>query len=161
MSFSSIDFNTRNSTRGCKLYGNITSLIALSTHIIGLQMHRYCVDISKPRPMVRADTELFSAIDASNSSVPIVLVLTRKDDFIDRIIGRLGKELKKSRPELTEDERDAIVTDKAHKALVAEAESFKNIFCAETKSPLLGPVTTGKGTFVWSKKCRSRSNLEH
>lgn len=111
-------------------------------------MHRYCVDISKPRPTVRADKELFSAIDASNSSVPIVLVLTKKDDFLDKTQFRLGKELKKSRPGLTEDERDAIVTDKAHQALMAEAERFKTKFRAETKSPLLGPVTTGDGKFV-------------
>ena len=112
-----------------------------------LTNHRYCVDVSKQRYVDDADEDLFRAIDASNSEVPIVLVLTKKDAFMKTIIGGALPNLMLTRPDLAPYQMLKIVRDEADEALKSTANEFLEKFQGITKGKLIGPILTTKGMF--------------
>ncbi|KAK4546616.1 hypothetical protein LTR36_001833 [Oleoguttula mirabilis] len=55
----------------------------------------FCVDINSPRTLQTATEKLFRAVSQYASEVPIVVVATKKDDFLDIEFGTCRKALKK------------------------------------------------------------------
>ena len=60
-----------------------------------LTIQRFCVDINSPRTLQTATEKLFLAASQFAAEVPIVVVATKKDDFLDIEFGAYRKQLKK------------------------------------------------------------------
>jgi len=106
----------------------------------------YCVDISKYRFVDDADTDLFKVIDANNSEVPIVLVLTKKDGFKNAIVGdEIGKQMSQMKPGLDMTKVYADAAQKAEDAVLQRTTEFRQRFVGITKSHLIGPIVTAEG----------------
>ena len=60
-----------------------------------LIVNRFCIDINSPRTLQTATEKLFKAVSEYASEVPIVVVATKKDDFLDIEFGAYRKALKK------------------------------------------------------------------
>ena len=57
-------------------------------------MSRFCIDINSPRTLQTATEKLFMAVSTYAHDVPIVVVATKKDDFLDIEFGKCRKQLK-------------------------------------------------------------------
>lgn len=55
----------------------------------------FCVDINSPRTLQTATEKLFQAVGQYASDVPIIVVATKKDDFLDIEFGARRKAMKK------------------------------------------------------------------
>ena len=60
-----------------------------------LTLYRFCVDINSPRTLQTATEKLFQTASQFAAEVPIVVVATKKDDFLDIEFGSYRKQLKK------------------------------------------------------------------
>lgn len=100
---------------------------------------RYCVDVSKSRFVDNADRELFNVIDGNNSEVPIVLILTKTDKFLDCMVGGLTRSQRKQKTPGFD------VDEEARKALKQRATEFQENFRGITKSLLVGPILVDQG----------------
>lgn len=54
-----------------------------------------CIDLNNPRTLQTATEKLFQAVSLYASDVPIVVVATKKDDYLDIEFGTYRKALKK------------------------------------------------------------------
>lgn len=57
--------------------------------------NRFCIDITSPRTLQTATEKLFQAVSEYANDVPIIIVATKKDNFLDIEFGARRKELKK------------------------------------------------------------------
>lgn len=76
---------------------SFTLIIALLT------TSRFCVDINSSRTLQTATEKLFQAVSQYANDVPIVVVATKKDDFLDIEFGSHRKALKKEGKRFDED----------------------------------------------------------
>ena len=108
-------------------------------------MHRYCVDINRNRYVEEADRQLFEVVRLTNSAVPLVLVLTKRDAWWNRIRSERMTELEEASEEADEDiNHDKIRQEANHAATIAveeRAQRFRQLFEA-LGYDFQGPVWT-------------------
>lgn len=72
----------------------VVDLVA-AFHVFGLRLPRFCVDINSPRTLQTATEKLFRAVSEHATDCPIVVIATKKDDFLDLEFSKRRKTLKK------------------------------------------------------------------
>lgn len=61
----------------------LVGLLSSPRGILMLTLNRFCIDINSPRTLQTATEKLFLAVSNYAKEVPIIVVATKKDEFLD------------------------------------------------------------------------------
>ena len=77
-----------------------------------LTIRRFCIDINSPRTLQTATEKLFLAVSQYATDVPIIVVATKKDDFLDIEFGAHRKAIKKGGQSFDEEACEKYAADR-------------------------------------------------
>lgn len=92
-----------------------------------LTMCRFCVDINSPRTLQTATEKLFQTASQFAAEVPIVVVATKKDDFLDIEFGAYRKLLKKDGKKFDEEACERHAEEKLQERIEIIREEMQSV----------------------------------
>ncbi|KAF7185976.1 hypothetical protein HII31_12849 [Pseudocercospora fuligena] len=87
----------------------------------------FCIEINSARTLQTATEKLFQAVSKYANDVPIVVVATKKDDFLDIEFSAKRKELKKNKQPFDEDLCDQYAADKLQERLESVRKEMQSV----------------------------------
>ncbi|EME79104.1 uncharacterized protein MYCFIDRAFT_79773, partial [Pseudocercospora fijiensis CIRAD86] len=87
----------------------------------------FCIEINSARTLQTATEKLFQAVSKYANDVPIVIVATKKDDFLDIEFSAKRKELKKNKQPFDEDLCDQYAADKLQERLESVRKEMQSV----------------------------------
>ncbi|KXT04957.1 hypothetical protein AC578_10334 [Pseudocercospora eumusae] len=87
----------------------------------------FCIEINSARTLQTATEKLFQAVSKYANDVPIVVVATKKDDFLDIEFSAKRKELKRNKQPFDEDLCDQYAADRLQERLEAVRKEMQSV----------------------------------
>jgi hypothetical protein len=106
-------------------------------------MIRYCTYIDKPRWIEDADKDFFKIMAQSRSDVPIILVVTKKDEYEDKVSGKKRRELRSTG--LSRDDIDQKVEEEVISQMKLRRAVLEKAFREIPNANFIGPVFISQG----------------